>query len=154
MGHHFCFGPALFLELLLRFCPVALLDAFRPRGFIFQYHIFLFFHTVHGVLEARILKWFAIPFLPIHVGWPCIARLIGSLSYTSPFTTTRLWSMWSFWLAFYYCGFCSGGCGTVVLTLSICPQMFEDKRLVQASWWEGLNGGNIGSYSRWQSHTQ
>ena len=27
----------------------------------FQYHIFLLFHTVHGVLKARILKWFAIP---------------------------------------------------------------------------------------------
>ena len=28
---------------------------------IFQGHIFLPFHTVHGVLEARILEWFAIP---------------------------------------------------------------------------------------------
>ena len=28
-----------------------------------------------------------------HLGWPCIERLIASLSYTSPFTTTRLWSM-------------------------------------------------------------
>ena len=25
-------------------------------------HTFLAFHTVHGVLKARILKWFAIPF--------------------------------------------------------------------------------------------
>ena len=30
--------------------------------FLFQYHIILLFHTVHGVLKARILKWFAIPF--------------------------------------------------------------------------------------------
>ena len=29
--------------------------------FIFQCHIFLPFHTVHEVLMARILKWFAIP---------------------------------------------------------------------------------------------
>ena len=28
----------------------------------FQYPIVLPFHTVHGVLKARILKWFAIPF--------------------------------------------------------------------------------------------
>ena len=28
----------------------------------FQCPIFLPFHTVHGVLKARILKWFAIPF--------------------------------------------------------------------------------------------
>ena len=30
--------------------------------FIFQCPIFLPFHTVHGVLKAKILKWFAIPF--------------------------------------------------------------------------------------------
>ena len=30
--------------------------------FTFQCHIFLPFHTVHGVLKARMLKWFAIPF--------------------------------------------------------------------------------------------
>ena len=29
---------------------------------LFQYPIILPFHTVHGVLKARILKWFAIPF--------------------------------------------------------------------------------------------
>ena len=30
--------------------------------FIFQCPIFLPFHTVHGVLTGRIMKWFAIPF--------------------------------------------------------------------------------------------
>ena len=30
--------------------------------FIFQCHIFLPFHTVYGVLKARILTWFVIPF--------------------------------------------------------------------------------------------
>ena len=34
----------------------------RPWEFLFQYPIILLFHTVHGVLKARILKWFAIPF--------------------------------------------------------------------------------------------
>ena len=34
----------------------------RPGEFIFQCPIFLPFHTVHGVLKAGILKWFAIPF--------------------------------------------------------------------------------------------
>ena len=33
-----------------------------PGKFIFQCHIFFPFHTVHGVLKARMLKWFAIPF--------------------------------------------------------------------------------------------
>ena len=34
----------------------------EPEEFLFQYPIILSFHTVHGVLKARILKWFAIPF--------------------------------------------------------------------------------------------
>ena len=39
----------------------SLLDTFQPRGLIFQCHIFLPFHTVHGVLAAKILEWLAIP---------------------------------------------------------------------------------------------
>ena len=35
--------------------------------FIFQSPIFLPFHTVHGVLKERILKWFAIPFPVEHI---------------------------------------------------------------------------------------
>ena len=41
--------------------PCSILDTFRSRGHIFQCHVFLPFHSVHGVLEARILEWFAIP---------------------------------------------------------------------------------------------
>ena len=68
------------------------------------------FHTLHGVLQARILKWFAIllssgPYfvrtfhhnLP-SLGWPYMAWLIASLNYT------KLWSMLSFWLSFCDCG--------------------------------------------------
>ena len=40
----------------------SVLGTYRPGDFIFQSHIFLPFHTVHGVLKERILKWFAIPF--------------------------------------------------------------------------------------------
>ena len=39
-----------------------MLGTYQPGEFIFQYPIFLPFHTVHGVMKARILKWFAIPF--------------------------------------------------------------------------------------------
>ena len=39
-----------------------MLGTYRPGEFLFQYPIILPFHTVHGVLKARILKWFAIPF--------------------------------------------------------------------------------------------
>ena len=35
---------------------------YQPGEFLFQYPIILPFHTVHGALKARILKWFAIPF--------------------------------------------------------------------------------------------
>ena len=73
-------------------------------GIIFCCHIFLPFHIVHGILEARTLEWFAFP-PPVNqvlselstmthpFGWPCMAWLIASLSYASPFTMTWLWSM-------------------------------------------------------------
>ena len=40
----------------------SMLGTYRPIEFPFQYPIILPFHTVHGVLMARKLKWFAIPF--------------------------------------------------------------------------------------------
>ena len=43
------------------YCP-SILGTYRPVEFIFQCPIFLPFHTIHGVLKAKILKWFAIPF--------------------------------------------------------------------------------------------
>ena len=42
--------------------PKQRMDIYQPGGLISQCRIFLPFHTVHGVLEARILKWFAILF--------------------------------------------------------------------------------------------
>ena len=39
----------------------SILGTYQPGEFIFQCHIFLLFHTVHGALEAR-KKWFAILF--------------------------------------------------------------------------------------------
>ena len=77
-------GPAtpFFLELLvIAFCssPVAYWTPSNLRGLIFWCCIFLPFHTVHGVLSARILEWFAIlssrgPFLSklftmTHLSW-------------------------------------------------------------------------------------
>ena len=40
----------------------SMLGTYWPGEFLFQYPIILPFHTVHGILKARILKWFAIPF--------------------------------------------------------------------------------------------
>ena len=88
-GWCFCFGyiPSLFLELFLLWSQVAY---WAPGQFIFQCPMFLPFHTVHGVLKARILRWFAIPFSsgphsvtfcqtspppPVCLGWPPTAWL-------------------------------------------------------------------------------
>ena len=38
------------------------MGTYQPGELVFQCPIFLPFHTVHGILKARILKWFAIPF--------------------------------------------------------------------------------------------
>ena len=40
----------------------SIMGTYQPVEFTFLYPIFLPFHTVHGVLKARILKWFAILF--------------------------------------------------------------------------------------------
>ena len=40
----------------------SILGTYWPGKFLFWYPIILPFHTVHGVLKARILKWLAIPF--------------------------------------------------------------------------------------------
>ena len=67
---------ALFLLWLSLFIPCgaisslfssSILGTYQPGEFIFQYHIFFSFHTIHGVLKARILKWFAIPFSVDHI---------------------------------------------------------------------------------------
>ena len=44
----------------------SMLGTYRPGELIFQCPIFFPFHTVHGVLKARILMWFAIPFSSEH----------------------------------------------------------------------------------------
>ena len=73
-----------------------------------SFFLFFPFHTVHGILKARILKWFAIPFssgpcfvrtLHHHLGWPYMA----CLSFTE--LNKKLWSMWSVLLVFCDCGF-------------------------------------------------
>ena len=96
-----------------------------------------------NVICHSLLQWTTFcqnsPLWPVHLGWPWMAWLIASLSYT------RLWSMWSFWSAF--CDFCvhSKGSGIVVVAYSVCLLTDENKR--QASWWETLTVGKTGSYS-------
>ena len=63
-GHCFCFRSvsSFFLELFLHSSPVAYWAPTDLEISSFSVIFFLPFHTVHGVLKARILKWFAIPF--------------------------------------------------------------------------------------------
>ena len=66
-GCYFRFGSAssFFLEVFFFFFPLfssSILGTYRSGEFIFQCHIFLPFHTVHGILKARILKSFVILF--------------------------------------------------------------------------------------------
>ena len=63
MGIVFALAPSLHstgvISLLI---SRSILGTYWPGEFIFQCPIFLPFHTVHGVLKVRILKWFAVSF--------------------------------------------------------------------------------------------
>ena len=50
--------------------PSNILDTFQPGGLMFHCHIFLPFHTLHGVLVARTVEWVAISFS----SGPCFVR--------------------------------------------------------------------------------
>ena len=50
----------------------SILGTYWPWAFIFQGLIFRTFHSVHGILKARILQWFAIPFS----SGPCFVRTL------------------------------------------------------------------------------
>ena len=60
----------------------SILGTYQPGEFLFQYP--MPFHTIHGVLKARILKWFAIPFssgphsvIPLHHDLPILGGPTG-----------------------------------------------------------------------------
>ena len=102
---HFDPAASFFLKLLVVVFPSSILDTFQPGGLIFRCDIFFAFYTVHRILNGKytvvvcfsFLYWITFcqnsPLWPIHLGWPCMAWLIASLSYASPFATTRHWSM-------------------------------------------------------------
>ena len=58
---HFGSASSFFLELFLHSFPLPHWAPTDLVGSSFSFVIFLLFHTVHGVLKARIVKWFAIP---------------------------------------------------------------------------------------------
>ena len=93
------------------------------------------------VICHSLLQWTTFchnsPPWPVHLGWPFMAWLIVSLSYT------RLWPMLSVWLVFCDCGF-----------HSIFPLIDKNKRPVEAFWWERLTVGESGSCSDGRGHAQ
>ena len=79
------------------------MDTLRLGSLVLQCHIFLPYHTIHGVLMAKILEWFAIPsssglnfvrtlhYDPSVLASPIMKLwLIASLSFASPFAMTKL----------------------------------------------------------------
>ena len=58
------FVPPGAISLLL---SSSILGTYQPGEFLFQCPIFLPFHTVHGVLKARMLKWFALLSPAVHI---------------------------------------------------------------------------------------
>ena len=129
--------PILFSNETLQNSLVCFL-VYEKREFIFQCPIFLPFE---GVLKARILKRFAIPFSS---GTRSVRTLHHDPSILGGPTwhgsQSRLWSMWSVWLVFCDCGF-----------QSVCPLMDKDK---EAPWWERLTKGETGSWSDGWGHVQ
>ena len=62
-GCCFYFGSLFILSgVISPLISSSLLGTYPVGEFIFQCPIFLPFHTVHGVLKAWVLQWFAIPF--------------------------------------------------------------------------------------------
>ena len=130
--YHFHFGSAssFLLELFLCSSPVAYWAPTNLGNSSFSILSFCLFILFMGF--SRQEYWSGLPFpspvnhvfsefstMSILLGWPSMAWLIASWSYT------RLWSICSFWLAFCDCGFRSGGCKIVVLASSLCPLMDE-----------------------------
>ena len=98
-GCCFCFDsiPSFFLELFLHWSPVGYWAPTDLGSSSFSV-LFLPFHTIHGVLKARILKWFAIPFSsgphsvsPLHHD----PSVLGGSTWHGFIELDKLWSVWS-----------------------------------------------------------
>ena len=112
--HCFHFGPAasFFLELLvIAFCsspvtywtPSDLGVAHLPLSYLSALSWFSWgsHDKKTGVVCLSLLWWITFcqnsPLRPVHLRWPCMAWLIASVSYTSPFAMTGMWSMKQWW---------------------------------------------------------
>ena len=146
-GHCFCFGsiPSFLLELFLHSSPVAYWAPTDLGTSSFSVLSFCLFILFMGFLRQECRSGLPFPppvdnvlsdlstmTRPPWLALRCMTQIV-SLSYT------RLWSVWSVWLVSCDCGFHTA-----------CPLIDEDKRLLEASWWEGIAVSKTGSCSGWQ----
>ena len=132
-GCYFHFGSisSFFLELFLHSSPVAYWAPTNLGSSSFSVIYFCLLILFMGF--SRQECWSGLPFpspaehalseLPTMAHLSCMA--LHSMAHS--FIELEMWPMWSAWLVFWDCGF-----------HSVCPLMGEEKRLVEASWWEGL----------------
>ena len=102
------------------------MGTYLPEEFIFQFHIFLPFHTVHGTLNSRILKLFSVPFSRGHVlseqstvirpSWVALHGMAHSFNGLDKAVVHVIWLV-----------FCGYGFH------SVCPLRDKDKRLMESS---------------------
>ena len=91
-----CFGYVFILsEVTSPLISSSKSGTYRPGESIFQYPIFLPFHTVCGVLKASILKWFAIPFSSVWK-WKWSCSVVSNSSRPHGLQPTRLLRPWDF----------------------------------------------------------
>ena len=139
----FYFGSvsSLFLELFLHSSPAAYWCPHFPTWEVhFSVSYIFAFSYCSWCSQAWILKWLAIPFSTA----PCFFRtlhhdssilvVLHVMAHSFIELEKAVWSMWSVWLVFCDCGF-----------HSVCPLRDNDKRFMEASWWERLTVGETGS---------
>ena len=137
-----------------------ILSCLHSQMFIIDHCSFPLFILFHSVQHSRKEYWSGLPFpSPVdHVLSELstmILRLVTQHSMAYSFIELRkavIRVIIS--LAFWNCGFRSGGCGIIGLASSVCLLMDDNERLMEASWWEGLAVGKIGSCSGGQGHAQ
>ena len=105
----------------------SILGTYQPGVFIFQRPIFLPFHTVHEVLKARILTWFAIPF-------SSGPRLVRTLHHDLHGGLTQHGS-WFHWVR-QGCGPCDQLISFLWLWFSF-PRIIQSMRFYRPEYWRG-----------------
>ena len=138
-----------------------ILNCLHSQMFIIDHCSFPLFILFHSVQHSRQEYWSGLPFpSPVdHV----LSQLSTMVSLSWVAQHSMLYSFIELhkavihviiWLAFWDCGFRSGGCGIIGLASSVCLLNDDNERFMEPSWWEGLAVGKTGSYSGGQGHAQ